>query len=241
MAEGSEPVKQDVVEELLRQADEAAPTSSAGSSSASAGSPNLASRDNQVLRPDEIEALLKQNESGSSARSAAAGPAPPLAASAPSAKRPTRAFGASGQQTSGGEPRSGHIAQGDIDFLLNQAEQALASVQNPGHDDLAASAVPFRLTDFTGAAPTTENATLDLIRDVDLDLRIELGRTHMHLEDVLKLGKGAVVPLDKLAGDPVDIYANGRLIARGEVLILNDNFCVRVAELVAGESAASAH
>jgi flagellar motor switch protein FliN/FliY len=61
------------------------------------------------------------------------------------------------------------------------------------------------------------------------------------LEDVLKLGKGAVVPLDKLAGDPVDVYANGRLIARGEVLILNDNFCVRVAELVAGEGAAPAH
>jgi flagellar motor switch protein FliN/FliY len=47
-----------------------------------------------------------------------------------------------------------------------------------------------------------------------------------------------VVPLDKLAGDPVDIYVNGRLIARGEVLILNDNFCVRVAELVAGEEMA---
>ena len=75
-------------------------------------------------------------------------------------------------------------------------------------------------------------ATLDLLNDVELDLKIELGRTNMYLEDVLKLRKGAVVPLDKLAGDPVDIYVNGRLIARGEVLVLNDNFCVRVAELV---------
>jgi flagellar motor switch protein FliN/FliY len=58
----------------------------------------------------------------------------------------------------------------------------------------------------------------------------------MHLEDVLRLKQGAVVTLDKLAGDPVDIYANGRLIARGEVLVLNDNFCVRVAELVTGEN-----
>ena len=124
--------------------------------------------------------------------------------------------------------------------MLSQAEQALASVQNPGRDSSADAAVPFRLADFAGATPTVENTTLDLIRDVDLDLRIELGRTHMNLEDVLKLGKGAVVPLDKLAGDPVDIYANGRLIARGEVLILNDNFCVRVAELVAGENVAPA-
>ena len=56
----------------------------------------------------------------------------------------------------------------------------------------------------------------------------------MYLEDVLRLRKGSVVPLDKLAGDPVDVYVNGRLIARGEVLVLNDNFCVRVAELITG-------
>ena len=79
---------------------------------------------------------------------------------------------------------------------------------------------------------------MDLIRDVELNLKIELGRTHMYLEDVLKLRKGSVVPLDKLAGDPVDIYVNGRLIARGEVLVLNDNFAVRVAELVAAGNAA---
>jgi len=79
-------------------------------------------------------------------------------------------------------------------------------------------------------------ATVDLMSDVQLDLNIELGRTHMHLEEMLRLKKGAVVPLDKMAGDPVDIYANGRLIARGEVLVLNDNFCVRVAELVAGDA-----
>ena len=74
-----------------------------------------------------------------------------------------------------------------------------------------------------------------MLRDVELDLRIELGRTHLYLEDILQLRKGSVVPLDKLAGDPVDVFVNGRLIARGEVLVLNDNFCVRVAELMTGE------
>jgi flagellar motor switch protein FliN/FliY len=78
---------------------------------------------------------------------------------------------------------------------------------------------------------------LELMRDVQLDMTIELGRTHMHLEDVLKLKQGSVVPLDKLAGDPADIFVNGRLVARGEVLVLNDNFCIRVAELIVGESA----
>jgi flagellar motor switch protein FliN len=94
----------------------------------------------------------------------------------------------------------------------------------------------FRLPEFGGAPASSEVATLELVRDVELDLKIELGRTHMYLEDVLKLRRGSVVPLDKLAGDPVDIYVNGRLIARGEVLVLNENFCVRVAELIAGSN-----
>jgi flagellar motor switch protein FliN/FliY len=65
-----------------------------------------------------------------------------------------------------------------------------------------------------------------------MDLRIELGRTQMRLEDVLQLRGGSVVALDKLAGDPVDVFVNGRLIARGEVLVMNDNFCIRITDLV---------
>ena len=61
---------------------------------------------------------------------------------------------------------------------------------------------------------------------------IELGRTEMYVEDVLKLAEGSVVELDKLAGDPVDVYVNQRLIARGEVLVLNNNFCIRISEIV---------
>jgi flagellar motor switch protein FliN len=56
----------------------------------------------------------------------------------------------------------------------------------------------------------------------------------MLVEDVLKLAEGSVVELDKFAGDPVDVFVNDRLVARGEVLVLNDNFCVRVNEIVAG-------
>ncbi len=118
----------------------------------------------------------------------------------------------------------------DVEYLLQQAEDALKSVEQA--DD--AGPREFSLPELGAAEPTTEHASLELLRDVELDLRIELGRTRMHLEDVLQLGKGAVVPLDKLAGDPVDVFVNGRLIARGEVLVLNDSFCVRVTELVSG-------
>jgi flagellar motor switch protein FliN/FliY len=54
----------------------------------------------------------------------------------------------------------------------------------------------------------------------------------MFVEDVLRLGDGAVVELDKLAGDPVDVFVNDRKVARGEVLVLNDNFCVRISEIL---------
>ena len=122
----------------------------------------------------------------------------------------------------------------DVQLLLNQAEEAIRSVDEPIENSVAGLA-PFDLKDLTGSPANTERASLDLLRDVELDMRIELGRTHMYLEDVLQLRKGSVVALDKLAGDPVDVYVNGRLVARGEVLVLNDNFCVRIAELISGD------
>lgn len=91
-------------------------------------------------------------------------------------------------------------------------------------------AAPFTEPEFSDAgAPAV--TSIDLLNDVRLDVKIELGRTNLYIEDVLKLGVGAVVELDKLAGDPVDIYISDRLIARGEVLVLNDNFCVRINDI----------
>jgi flagellar motor switch protein FliN/FliY len=127
----------------------------------------------------------------------------------------------------------------NVDSLLDQAQAALAGIDEPAAP-LPPGVKPFEFANLAGAAPVNEPASLDLLRDVQLDLKIELGRTRMHLEDVLRLNGGAVVTLDKLAGDPVDIYANGRLIARGEVLVLNDNFCVRVTELISEEQDSAA-
>jgi flagellar motor switch protein FliN/FliY len=166
--------------------------------------------DADAISPAEIEALARQAFPG-------AGQTPPAT------RQPARSA-----------PAARTVTGDDVQLLLAQAEQALASVDEPVSAE-AAGAVPFELADFSGTPANSDKATIELLRDVELDLKIELGRTHMYLEDVLKLRRGSVVPLDKLAGDPVDIYVNGRLIARGEVLVLNDNFCVRVAELVAGE------
>ena len=96
------------------------------------------------------------------------------------------------------------------------------------------NAPPMELPNFQQVMREAQASSIDLLRDVDLNVKIELGRSRMLVEDVLKLGEGSVVELDKLAGDPVDVFVNERLVARGEVLVLNDNFCVRINEIVAG-------
>ena len=194
-----------------------------------------------LVSQDEVERLLAELTEGAAKPPAPVASATPTAnvglAAAPGVKTPVMV---AAHPASSGGVADGNISQNDIDFLFGQAEKAIASIDSEQAPSIPPGAAPFALQEFGGAAASSETATLDLIRDVELDLRIELGRTHMHLEEVLKLCKGAVVPLDKMAGDPVDIYVNGRLIARGEVLVLNDNFCVRVAELVAGDASADA-
>jgi flagellar motor switch protein FliN/FliY len=217
MADESQRINQDEIERLLQQArpsEPGAPSLGPPTLDAPSRGPQLDEAADKIIGQSDVEALFQQTAAPSStpARSASKAPPPP----APSA-------------------RDEGVAQGDIELLLQQAERAIASIDRADPAPPGVSA--FSLEDFVGATPNTERATLDLIRDVELDLKIEFGRTHMYLEDILKLRKGSVVPLDKLAGDPVDIFVNGRLIAKGEVLVLNDNFCVRVAELIAGESA----
>lgn len=141
------------------------------------------------------------------------------------------ADGQSSKQPTGKQSGTPSRTEDSAAKLLEQAEAALH-----GLDGLDTVPKPFRLEDLVGDGGPPEKCSMDLLQDVDLDLRIELGRTRMHLEEVLKLRRGSVVTLDKLAGDPVDVYVNGRLVARGEVLVLNDNFCVRVAELIGSDA-----
>lgn len=96
----------------------------------------------------------------------------------------------------------------------------------------AADEKTFNMPDLAAGERPETSIGIDLIADVTLNVKIELGRTRMLVDDVLRLGEGAVVELEKLAGDPVDIYVNDRPVARGEVLVLNDNFCVRVNEIL---------
>lgn len=136
------------------------------------------------------------------------------------------------------------VDQAAIDDLLKQASfedvsQAIATAapsaaEEAGESASLAPGEELQLPNFQQVMADAQVSSIDLLRDVDLNVKIELGRTRMLVEDVLKLGEGSVVELDKLAGDPVDVFVNERLVARGEVLVLNDTFCVRINEIVAG-------
>ena len=113
----------------------------------------------------------------------------------------------------------------DVQNVTDQIDQAVSQSDSDAPQNL-------NLPNFQQILADIEETGIDMLNDVELDVKIELGRTNMLVEDVLRLSEGSVVELDKLAGDPVDIFVNERLIARGEVLVLNDNFCVRINEIV---------
>lgn len=76
------------------------------------------------------------------------------------------------------------------------------------------------------------NQRLELLLDVPLELSVELGRTRMAIHKVLSLTGGSVIELDKLAGEPLDILLNGRLVAKGEAVVIGDKFGVRITDVL---------
>lgn len=128
-------------------------------------------------------------------------------------------------------------AESMAEEALQNAEQAVQTLQEEtgGNEGGGRRGEPESF-DLPAIEDTTlseeEEASLSILKDVTLHVKIELGRTKMYVEDILKLNEDSVIELDKAAGDPVDIYVNERLVARGEVLVLNENFCVRISEII---------
>ena len=90
---------------------------------------------------------------------------------------------------------------------------------------------PAHFDDLAFRTPERDRGNIDLLMDVPLSITVELGRTRRLVRDILSFGPGSVVELDKTAGESLDILVNGRLIARGEVVIVNENFGIRVTEI----------
>ena len=134
---------------------------------------------------------------------------------------------------------NGQPTPDDIDRLLEQAQNAISELQNETEiETLSApetATEPSRvsLSEIISAFSSPDSAiNLNAIRDVELDVRVVLGEAEMTLEDVMRLRKGSVVPLNAQRSDPVSVFVNGRLVARGEALNRNGKFCVRLTEIL---------
>lgn len=132
------------------------------------------------------------------------------------------------------------LSQEEIDALLNkistdgeseieelekeEPEKAKIEVKNPVF-------VPLTPTEQEGKAPRN----LDLIMDVPLEFSVVLGKTRKTIREILSFGNGSVVELNKMAEEPLEIYVNGKLIAHGEVVVINENFGIRITNILSKE------
>jgi flagellar motor switch protein FliN len=175
---------------------------------------------------------------------------------------PDMDFGKTGEETAGAQDFDKVVNPNDtseedaeaamLKMMEEEAAAPLNKVVNPGdanEDD--AEAEMLRLmeeSERAGGSPTpvvekmgfdnltpakqSEPRNLNMLMDVSLPISIELGRTTMAIEDILNLGPGSVVELDKLAGEPVDLLVNNKLLAKGEVVVIDENFGVRITTMV---------
>ncbi|WP_318507796.1 flagellar motor switch phosphatase FliY [Bacillus sp. T3] len=145
------------------------------------------------------------------------------------------------------------ITSSDTTTILEAEQKSEPPVQNTGAQSVLSYQADTHKTIPPVSPPKQENAhvqqvkyttfsepqraaegvsNLDMLYDIPLGITVELGRTQLPIRKILELGPGAVVPLDKLAGEPVDILANHKLIAKGEVVVIEENFGVRITDII---------
>jgi len=120
---------------------------------------------------------------------------------------------------------------GDDTSATPEPEPALAASAIPMPMAVQATSAP-AFAPLPGAGPASDNSHIDLLLDISLQVTVELGRARMKIQEILALRNGSVIELDRLAGEPADILVNGTLIAKGEVVVVDEKFGVRVIEVV---------
>ncbi|NPA38933.1 MAG: flagellar motor switch protein FliN [Thermodesulfobacteria bacterium] len=94
---------------------------------------------------------------------------------------------------------------------------------------------PANLEELTPAQGTGIHPELDFILDIPLEVTVEIGRTKMMIRELLKLNQGSIIELEKFVGEPVEVLVNGKLMAKGEVVVVNDRFGVRITEIISAK------
>ena len=123
--------------------------------------------------------------------------------------------------------------QEEIDEMEAKAFDDDLTNQNVEDATSSVTVQPVKFASFDDSAPAAgeANKNLDILMDVKLQLTVELGRAVLPIKKVLELTKGSIIELEKVAGEPVELYANGKLIANGEVVVIEDNFGLRITSI----------
>ena len=151
------------------------------------------------------------NDAPSPAPAPAPAPAPPPPQSAPQAPPP--------------QPMPQPMPQQGMEY---QYQQPMPMYQQPPVNVQAA-----QFSSFAGAFPTTYSSeNIDIIMDVPLEVTVELGRTHKSIKDILEFTPGTIIELNKIAGEPIDVLVNGKYVAKGEVVVIEESFGIRITEIV---------
>ena len=119
-----------------------------------------------------------------------------------------------------------------IDDQMMISDETVAEPMMETEQQPVSSVQTAKFTQLNESPVSMDQNSMDLLLDVDLDLSVELGRANVPVREILQLGSGSIVELNKLAGDSVDVLVNGRLIARGEVVVVDENFGVRITEIL---------
>ena len=152
---------------------------------------------------------------------------------------PEPASGDASEEGADSEPASGDVSEEDAEAAMLKMLEELPDDQ-PGAtaDDIDFHSAEVSNAEFqqlSEPAGKTTDRGIELLMDVNLPVSIELGRTKMAISDILALGPGSVVELNKLAGEPVDLLVNYKIVARGEVVVIDENFGVRITQLLSPE------
>ena len=187
----------------------------------------------ETLAADLVSALLPALETAAEALGAVLGS--PLELEAPQEVDATIAY----TPTHGQHVAAVQLVEGDVAVATFAVAFDAVDDHNPvsrGSGDAAGADSAQQAHEFqpliAGGPVTAGNGSLDLLADVEMGVTAELGRTRMLVRDILALAPGSVIELDRAAGAPVDVLVNGTLIARGEVVVIDEEFGIRISEII---------
>ena len=213
-------------------AEEPAPAAEPAPAPAPAPAPEASGGGSRKMSQEEIEQMLSGGGVGGAAPAAPAQPAsaqtPPPVQQPPVQMPPYPGMPPQGE----GGAFPGYMGYPPMYYPYPYPPQPQPEAAKPDPKVIATKPLAMEEMDVTEVLGKEQAQNLDLIMEVPLQVSVEIGRTQRKVQDILSFSKGSLVVLDKLAGDQVDLFVNGKCIARGDVVVIDDNFGVRVTEIV---------